>query len=75
MAAAGDSLGKILDHGERRSKAVLAYIDESQVDATRLLMDSLKASDREDEDPGEQGLSGEPGKDDIADKWQLNGIL
>ena len=56
-------------------KAVLAYIDESQVDATRLLMGSLKASDREDEDPGEQGQSVEPVQDDIADKWRLEGIL
>ena len=81
MAAAGDSLGKILDHGEWRSKAVLAYIDESQVDASRLLMDSLEASDREDEDPCDKGnpcdkgKSGEPVKDDTADKWQLHGIL
>ena len=75
MAAAGDSLGKILDHGEWRSKAVLAYIDESQVDATRLLMDSLEASDREDEDPCEQGQSGELVQDDTADQWRSQGIL
>ena len=75
MAAAGDSLGKILDHGEWRSKAVLAYIDESQVDATRLLMDSLEASDREDDDPCEQGQSVDLVQDNIAEKWRLEGVL
>ena len=49
MAAAGDPLGKILEFGDWRSKAVLSYIDESHVDASRVLLDSIEASGDEDE--------------------------
>ena len=50
MASAGDHLGKILEFGDWRSKSALSYIDESQVDASRVLLDSIDASDDEGED-------------------------
>ena len=42
MASAGDHLGKIPEFGDWRSKSVLSYIDESQVDADRVLPDSIE---------------------------------
>ena len=47
MAAAGDSLGTILTCGDWRSKAILNYVEESAVDASRLLLETLDASDEE----------------------------
>ena len=40
------------EFGDWRSKAVLSHIDESQVDASRVLLDSIEASD----DEGEGGV-------------------
>lgn len=50
MAAAGDSLGQILEAGEWRSRAYLNYVDENVVDATRLLEQSVMSSDDEEND-------------------------
>ena len=66
MAAAGDNWGKVLNYSEWRSQAVLAYIDESKVGSTRLLMDSLQASHDEDEAAGESVTQ---------DPWCALGIL
>ena len=47
MAAAGDSLEEILTAGEWRSIAVLNYLNESQIDASRMLLDAVEESDEE----------------------------
>ena len=47
LAAQGMSLAQIMDMGEWQSRAVLAYIDESTVDAAEM----LRLAELEDEEP------------------------
>ena len=48
MAQQGSGLGEVLTAGEWRSKALLNYVNESAIDAARILDDTLAASDAED---------------------------
>ncbi len=57
MAVDGNSLREILDFGEWRSRAVLSYVNETQVDSIQLdetLTLSEQEGDDDDDDEEEQ---------------------
>ena len=48
MAAEGDSLAEIMNAGEWRSSALLAYVNESAVDSQRFVQALMQEDDGED---------------------------